>query len=1077
MKPVVIVREPFGRPGPPDFHLRNVGERLGEVLMELSPSRWGGLHVDVYRGNYRPECFVPLEACKDMVLSEDDRIIVDVLPAGFAAIGGIASNFFVSAAVGFGLSFLSQALAPTPWVGPGAAARTRPTPLNQLDPPRNTSRLGSRIPDLYGLMRTWPDLIYPPYEEWTNLANDGNPGRVQTLQSVYCVSEGDCDLTMPYVGDTPLEAIEGAVMTILKPGDPLPSAFQLVQSNSIAADITLLMPQQWPDPAEGDINGWVDGEAGYTPWFRLPQGDVIQVWSQLSFPQGALSSEFKYGQSGPYNHRLTIQYRRIDPLTAAILEGPITEPASFWNKTTSPIRLTRKSQTLTAGLWEVRYRREDNALRRDEDLASGIDQFNRGVVLVETQGYSVLEAEQRLNDTTRVHLQFTNLSASAQVSVNAQSRFNIEATRRLPIVNLSTAQIDPEAPTVRWIDAMYHMLVNPLIGNYSPAEIDLDSLIRVQKTMESRTLITDLYSGEYNALWDAVLSVDEQVSTTARAARAALYSDGAQIIAAVDADNRFDEDYNPRNPWEIVTAMFNRRNRRAQDVDAGVSMRAALPTENDGVEINWIDRDSNWQKRTLIYTPSGSATALRPIRVEAIGLTSFEQVWRHSQYLFNRNLFRRKTTTVNAFEEIALLSLYDTVQVVQPWREIQTDGQIVQYVDASPVHWVTLDQDVSGITAFTDTIRIRSTDGETTEIFDITDVDPALNRVRLGPRSGADPQIAIQAGIPTTQMGNLFEVSTDANDGADQWLVLASNAQTYEGTVTLTNSDNRVFMGDQIELGADPGLPHTPPRTPPTPGQHPCLAFWYYPEVDANLTVRRTRFQESFDLIFSTSGLGDNFDEVGRGFRSRPAETSAGYDRDSLEITASTVEREHWNWWLGPPPGGSQLQRGIFYWHIELVDDPTILEQPNARFLWSFRQFNTEWYGLRLMQDLVSAGSEMEFARGNGTASGSQVSSVVDNVIGTEYIVAATFDASSSDQYSYVGQPLISPGTSVRRGGGSQSLPNLGGGLNMYIAGGWQGSNSVRGTFYLREFRCYNCIPNEQFVADLAAGLRSESPL
>ncbi len=94
-----------------------------------------------------------------------------------------------------------------------------------------------------------------------------------------------------------------------------------------------------------------------------------------------------------------------------------------------------------------------------------------------------------------------------------------------------------------------------------------------------------------------------------------------------------------------------------------------------------------------------------------------------------------------------------------------------------------------------------------------------------------------------------------------------------------------------------------------------------------------------------------------------------------------------------------------------------------------------------------------------------------------EYIVACTFDANSTDQYGYIGQPLISPGTSTRAAGTAANVPALDGPFNLNMIGGETGTNSVRGRFYLKEFRCYNCIPNETFVEQLAAGLITESPL
>jgi hypothetical protein len=846
MKPVVTVYTPYARTSENEkpvrdrsvmTHGREAGERLSDVLIDLSPDRWGGQHIELFKDNYTEDCRVDLADAPTITLDTNDRYIVVVLPAATLALGAIASSAFtsfaVSAAVGFGLSFLSAALKPTVWVGAGAAARTKPSPLNQLEPPRNQPRLGSRVPAIFGKMRTWPDLIYPPYEVWGG--EEGTDGRLQTLYSVYGVTEGLATLEDLYVGESPVEAVTGATVTILEPGEPLPNEFALVRSNATFANVPLTMAQDWPDPAVGGNDGWNENDpnAGFTDWIRLPDLETNQIMFQFVLPQGALQAEYKYGSSGAYDHRVTYQYRKVDPVTGTP-EAAVERVWSNELKSTSPHRYTYFQAVTDEGLYEVRLRREDNKLGRDKPGGTDIDQFNRGVTVASVASLRVLEGDERVNDTTRVMIKFVNFSASSQVSVNAQSRFSCVAERHLSLVRLDGTGFDPPAATSRWIDAMYYMLTDPSMAGYPAAEIDVASLIRVQKTMLSRVPVEEQpEAGEYCALFDSLLTVDGQVQSCAAVARATLFSDGANVIAAVDADNRFDEEGNFLQAYERIAALFNRRNRRGQDLTAGVAMRAALPTEADGVEVRWIDRTANWTPRTYLYTPTGSATAVRPIRTEAKGITDWSQVYRYAAYLYNRNQYRRKSTTVNAFEEARLLQIFDSVAVVQPWHEVSIDGQIIEYDDsAAPDYWITVDQDVSGVTALSDTVRIRSTGGTETEVFDILEVDIPGSRLRLGVRGGAAPHIPIMAGIPQTQIGNLFFIATDADHEKDTWLVLGTSAQTYDGTVTLANADNRVFEDDQSTLPEYPILPFTAPRTPVCKVT-PSLVYWYYPQRDA----------------------------------------------------------------------------------------------------------------------------------------------------------------------------------------------------------------------------------------------------
>ena len=80
---------------------------------------------------------------------------------------------------------------------PGPPEKDEPSPLNTLAPPRNSPRLGSRIPDIYGEMRTYPDLIMPGESVWS--------GRSQAVRALYCVGVGEYDLAQYKVGETDLD--------------------------------------------------------------------------------------------------------------------------------------------------------------------------------------------------------------------------------------------------------------------------------------------------------------------------------------------------------------------------------------------------------------------------------------------------------------------------------------------------------------------------------------------------------------------------------------------------------------------------------------------------------------------------------------------------------------------------------------------------------------------------------------------------------------------------------------------------------------------------------------------------------
>lgn len=121
---------------------------------------------------------------------------------------------------------------------------------NSLAQRQNQHRVGGRVPDIYGKVKSIPDLIAPVYRYYRN--------NIQVEECLLCIGTGYFDIKQADIkeGETPIDTIEGASLSVYEPNQSLISptpqikigeAFETVplvtkQVSSIDGKQTLLSP-------------------------------------------------------------------------------------------------------------------------------------------------------------------------------------------------------------------------------------------------------------------------------------------------------------------------------------------------------------------------------------------------------------------------------------------------------------------------------------------------------------------------------------------------------------------------------------------------------------------------------------------------------------------------------------------------------------------------------------------------------------------------------------------------------------------------------------------------------------------
>lgn len=134
----------------------------------------------------------------------DGPVYALVWPAGPAAVA--VAVVVASVAVGVAAALLLRPPIPTQ----RAANFNQPSPNNELSARENVPRIGKRIEDIYGTVRSTPSLLAVPYTEFENN---------REVEFTYaCVGRGAYSISDIRDGDTPISRISGASAEVYGPG-------------------------------------------------------------------------------------------------------------------------------------------------------------------------------------------------------------------------------------------------------------------------------------------------------------------------------------------------------------------------------------------------------------------------------------------------------------------------------------------------------------------------------------------------------------------------------------------------------------------------------------------------------------------------------------------------------------------------------------------------------------------------------------------------------------------------------------------------------------------------------------------
>lgn len=180
-------------------------DHFGDLCMREFPAGFPSsarIYVDAPCKQFEVTPHTPADV--ERLLSLDEDLIVVVYPQEDLGIGEVLLIIALIAAVV--VIAVMQARPPS-----NGADQSSPSPNNELSDRQNSARPNQRIPDIYGTVRSTPDLLMLPYTEYINY--------IEYEHAYMCIGRGSF-LTQDALDDTtPIKTIDGAGVTVYGPFD------------------------------------------------------------------------------------------------------------------------------------------------------------------------------------------------------------------------------------------------------------------------------------------------------------------------------------------------------------------------------------------------------------------------------------------------------------------------------------------------------------------------------------------------------------------------------------------------------------------------------------------------------------------------------------------------------------------------------------------------------------------------------------------------------------------------------------------------------------------------------------------
>lgn len=532
--------------------------------------------------------------------------------------------------------YLVLSMPGTPGEAPGS------DPVFTLKGQSNAVRLGEPIECHYGRNRIWLSLASIPFYRYQD--ND------QFQHSLFCLGQGQYEIEAIQIGDTNIDSFDEVEYEVIPPGGTT-DLFRLnVITSAEAGGQTLFGPNEPEFPPGG---GWVG------PFVVSPPGtetDRIQI--DLSYPKGIYHQSKKDGDIEENDVRVLFQKRRIDNAGNPLEAFSTLIDYELIARTTTPQRKTRGSGLMTPARYEVRGKKVSG---------SNDPTRNGDTVVWEAMRGFVVGNEPNFGDVT---LLAVKIKATNNLNARTQERFNVIATRKLPILDStaggeSDSSFTSEPVATRSIVWAFVDIFRANYGARITDErfFDLAALEELDAFYESRNEHFDWTFRDPITVWDAAKAV-------ARAGRAIPLISGSVITMKRDG------------PLEVPVTLFSPDNMVKGSFNWEIKLWE--PNDNDSILIEYTDPSTGYKQETVLcILPDSDATGDNPADLRIPGIQDRDHAYHEGLYVLASLRYLRENISFETGLEGYIPSYGDLVAVSHDVPRWGQSGYILAVEDES----------------------------------------------------------------------------------------------------------------------------------------------------------------------------------------------------------------------------------------------------------------------------------------------------------------------------------------------------------------------------------------------------------
>ena len=425
---------------------------------------------------------------------------------------------------------------------------------------------------------------------------------------------------------------------------------------AVTADtITLAAPElvnddwlNFTDTAYASPSLSTQGEGWVGP-FIIDQPGMTQIVANYYAPQGMYLVTEK-GKDRPRSVQVRLEATPLDangnPSGATQV---FTATISGDGKDKAPKGVTLTANVAVSDKYRVRSRR-----LTDKDYDSK-DTIVDEVKWRDCFGTSAV-VEDHFGDVTTV---YTRTYATSGATAVKERKLNCRATRKVLQRNADDTFGPALVPSKNAADILCHMALDPVIGGRTLNELDVPQIYETLDEVIAYFGINE--AGQFCYTFDQEnISFEEMVQSVAQAVFCTAYRQGSKLRLFFE------------RATEDSTLLFNHRNKVPGSERR--TIRFGHLNDHDGVELDYVSPVDG--AKLTIYIPE-DRSAVKPKKVELIGVQSEEQGLLHANRLWNKICYQHTSTEFNALGEATQLVLNERIEVADNTRPDVFDGHVI----------------------------------------------------------------------------------------------------------------------------------------------------------------------------------------------------------------------------------------------------------------------------------------------------------------------------------------------------------------------------------------------------------------